>query len=96
MKETVLTKQLGDGRTVEVQIQEYTLGHFRCLLYLAGCWVDGPAMPLPLPLPRGEITHYLGGRGGKPTILFTQTEAEYIFQQLSQRELETDKLRQAA
>ncbi len=85
MDEPVIRKRLGDGRQVEVRIQEYAIGQFRCLAYMDGKWIDGPAVPQLLPLPRAGNTHYLGGHGG-PLIGLSMIEAEQISEALRQRQ----------
>ena len=78
MREIVMSKRLGDGRLVEVEVQEYTIGCYRCLVYVAGRWVDGPGEPQLLPSPRGSITHYLGGKTGGPVVALTASEAAEV------------------
>ncbi len=83
MRDIVLSKRLGDGRLVEVEVQEYAIGRYRLLVYVAGKWVDGPAEPLPLPMPRAGLTHYLGGKGGGPIVALTAAEASMVSAALS-------------
>lgn len=85
MDELVLNKRLGDGRRVEVRIQEYAIGHFRCLAYIDGKWIDGPAAPQLLPLPMGGNTHYMGGHNG-PLIRLSTLEGEQINAALGRRQ----------
>ncbi len=90
MRDIVLTKRLGDGRLVEVEVQEYAIGKYRCMVYVAGKWVDGPEQPLPLPMPRAGLTNYLGGRAGGPQVALTGAEAEVISSELSRRKAAAD------
>jgi hypothetical protein len=78
MYETIFTKKLADGRLAEVKVQEYMPGQYRCLLYLMGRWVEGPAAPQRLRLPQGELTHYPGGDGGQLMIGLTSAEVVEI------------------
>jgi hypothetical protein len=90
MRDIVLSKRLGDGRLVEVEVQEYAIGRYRCLVYVAGKWVDGPEQPLPLPMPRADFTHYLGGKAAGPIVGLTAPEAEVISAELLRRKSAVD------
>jgi hypothetical protein len=90
MRDIVLKKRLGDGRLVEVEVQEYAIGRYRCLVYVAGKWVDGPEQPLPLPMPRAGFTHYLGGRAAGPVVGLTGAEATEISAELLRRKSAAD------
>ncbi len=90
MRDIVLSKRLGDGRLVEVEVQEYAIGRYRCLVYVAGKWVDGPEQPLPLPMPGVDLTQYLGGKAGGPIVGLTASEAEVISLELLRRKSDAD------
>ncbi len=57
-------------------------GDYEAALFVGGKYVGGPPLPLPLTIPKGDITHWMGD---KPSIGLSMSEAERIIQKSRQK-----------
>lgn len=76
MNTTIMNKTASTGQVIEIKLKEYLPGQHIAQLFLDGQYVFGESKPVPLAMPRGEVTHWIGGNRGK--VGLTAAEAALI------------------
>lgn len=77
-KKNILTKYLSNGLKVDVALMKGE-DEFQAALYVEGRQIPGPALPVPLDPPKGDVTHWMGNR---PSVGLTSDEADKIFHEV--------------
>jgi len=93
VERTILRKRNSDGQSIDVRLRETSPGVFALQVFVDGYFVAGPATPMALDEPKGNITHYLGGGyGDRPIIGLTQVEAEMVRRALERAQRDSGSL----
>ena len=78
-KRNILSKTLSNGLEATVSLM-FDNGYFQSAVYVGGRRIAGPAMPVPLDIPKNGITHWLGDH---PRVGLTAEEAKQIFNEVN-------------